>query len=107
MRNLIVGLIGLFLLIVLLVPAEHALLNLTHRRLDRSRRVVRAAVFLAGVCAWAYASYGPLYQLASQWWFISFLVVAGVWKLVVDVLIFGAPDRPASGKPGQSETHDR
>ncbi len=99
--NLIVGLVGLLLLLVLLAPAERALLSLTRRRLDRSRRVVRSIVFLVGIFAWGYATYVPFYRVAAQWWFIGFLIVAGVWKLVVDVLLFGAPDRPESGKgPG-------
>jgi hypothetical protein len=105
--NLAVGLVGLVLLLVLLVPAERALLNVTRRRLDRRRRVPRALLFLVGVASWGYVSYAPLYGSAGRWWFISFLVVAGVWKLVVDVLIFGVPDRADSAKPprdGSSES---
>lgn len=98
--NLAVGLVGVVLLLVLLVQAERALKALTRRHLDRSRRVIRAFMFLAGTAAWAYASYAPLYLSGRQWWwFASFLVVAGVWKLVVDILIFGVPDRPDSAKP--------
>ena len=97
--DLVVGLVGLVLLLVLLGPAERGLLKLTHRHLNRSRRVIRAFMFLAGVSAWAYSSYVPLYEFSRQWWFISFLIVAGVWKLVVDVLIFGARDAKDSAKP--------
>jgi cytochrome c oxidase assembly factor CtaG len=98
--KLVVGLVGMVLLLVLLVQAERALIVRTRRRLDRSRRALRSFVFLVGVAAWAYASYAPLYLSGRQWWwFASFLVVAGVWKLVVDILIFGVPDRPDSAKP--------
>lgn len=97
---LVMGLGGIVLLLVLLVQAERALKALTRRHLDRSRRVTRSVVFLAGAAAWAFASYAPLYRSGRQWWwFASFLIVAGVWKLVVDVLIFGVPDRPDSSKP--------
>ncbi len=54
--NLVVGLVGAVLLIVLLVPAERELKKLTRRHLDHSRRVIRSVVFLAGAAAWAYAS---------------------------------------------------
>ena len=97
--DLVFGLLGMVLLLVLLALAERALMNLTRRHLDRSRRVIRSIVFLAGVAAWAYASYVPLYRFGRQWWFISFLVVTGLWKLVVDVLIFGVPNPPDSAKP--------
>jgi len=98
-RELVVGVVGLVLLLVLLGPAEHGLLKLMDRHLNRSRRVIRAFLFLAGVAAWAYLSYVPLYQFNRQWWFISFLIVAGVWKLVVDVLIFGVQNAKDSVKP--------
>jgi hypothetical protein len=94
LSKLVVGLVGTVLLFVLLVPAERELKKLTRRHLDRSRRVIRSVVFLAGVAAWAYASYVPLYRFGAEWWFMSFLVVVGLWKLVGDVLIFGVPDRP-------------
>lgn len=98
--DLAVGIVGTVLFLVLLAQAERALKALTRRHLDRSRRVIRSGVFLAGAGAWAYASYVPLYRFGSEWWwFAGFLVVAGVWKLVVDVLIFGVPDRPDSAKP--------
>lgn len=98
--NLVLGLVGMVLLLVLLVQAERVLKARTRRHLDRSRRVIRSVVFLAGAAAWAYASYAPLYRSGRQWWwFASFLVAAGVWKLVVDVLIFGVRDRPDSAKP--------
>lgn len=99
-RDLLVGLVGLLLLLVLLGPAERLLLKLTHRHLNRSLRVIRAFAFLAGVATWGYLSYAPLYELSRQWWFFSFLIVAGAWKLVVDVLIFGARDAKDSAKPG-------
>lgn len=99
-RDLVLGLIGIVLFLVLLAPTERALLNLTRRHLDRRRRVIRSIVFLAGMAAWAYLTYQPLYRLSRVWWFVGFLVVAGLWKLVVDVLIFGAPDRPGSAAPG-------
>ena len=92
-RELIWGIVALVAFIALLAPAEHALLNATRRRLDRSRRVIRAIVFLAGIGAWAYLSYLKWYQTASEWWFIGFLIVAALWKLIVDVLIFGVSDR--------------
>lgn len=99
-NNLVLGLVGVVLLLVLLVQAERALKALTRRRLDRNRRVIRSGVFLAGTAVWAYASYAPLYRSGRQWlWFASFLIVAGVWKLVVDVLIFGVPDLSDPAKP--------
>lgn len=98
-RDLVVGLLGLVLLLALLGPAEGALLRFTRRHLNRSRRVVRAFLFLAGVAAWGYFSYAPLYRSSRQWWFFSFLIVAGLWKLIVDVLIFGVRDPLDSAKP--------
>lgn len=95
-RDLIWGIVALVLFIVILAPAEHALLNVTRRRLDRSRRVPRAFFFLVGVGAWAYVSYLRIYPSSSEWWYIGFLIVAGVWKLIVDVLIFGISDRAHS-----------
>ena len=92
-RDLIWGIVALVLFIVILAPAEHALLNVTRRRLDRSRRVLRALLFLVGVGAWAYVSYLRIYPSSSAWWFIGFLIVAGLWKLIVDVLIFGISER--------------
>jgi hypothetical protein len=92
--NLVVGLAGSVLLVVLLVLAERELKKMMRRHLDRSRRFIRSVVYLAGVAAWAYASYAPLHRFGGLWWFMSFLVVSGLWKLVVDVLIFGVPDRP-------------
>ncbi len=92
-RELIWGIVALVLFIVLLAPAEHALLNVTRRRLDRRRRVIRSMVFLLGIGIWAYLSYLKWYQTASEWWFIGFLIVAGLWKLIVDVLIFGLSEQ--------------
>lgn len=100
-RELIWGIVALVLFIALLAPAEHALLNVTRRRLDRSRRVIRSIVFLVGIGTWAYLSYLQWYQTASEWWFIGFLVMAGVWKLIVDVLIFGVSDRPPPSRADQ------
>lgn len=95
-RDLLWGLVALVLFIVILAPAERALLNLTRRRLDRSRRVIRSLLFLVGMGAWAYVSYIKVYRTSSEWWFIGFLIVAGLWKLIVDVLIFGVHDRAHS-----------
>jgi hypothetical protein len=97
-RQLVWGIVALVLFIVLLAPAEHNLLRVTKRRLDRKRRVIRAFLFLAGVGAWAYVSYLRMYSSSSGWWFISFLIVAGIWKLIVDVLIFGVSERAHSSK---------
>ena len=84
--------------VALLLPAERALLSVTRRRLDLrfSRRVVRSVVFVAGVAAFVYAFYGPLYRSGRHWWYISFFVAAGLWKLLLDVLIVGVPDRTDS-----------
>ena len=97
-RDLILGIAALVLFIALLAPAERALLNVLRRRLDRSRRVIRSFLFLVGVGAWAYVSYLKMYGTSSEVWFISFLIVAGVWKLIVDVLIFGVSDPTRSSK---------
>jgi hypothetical protein len=97
-RQLVWGIVALVLFIALLAPAEHTLLRVTGRRLDRSRRVVRSFLFLAGVGAWAYVSYLRMYSNSSSLWFISFLIVAGIWKLIVDVLIFGVSERTHSSK---------
>lgn len=90
--------------LVVLVPAERALLNFTRRRLElrASRRVIRSVVFVAGVAAFCYAFYEPLNRSGKQWWYISFFVVAGLWKLLADVLIVGVPDRTDSSKPSQT-----
>ena len=90
--------------VMLLLPAERALLYLTRRRLDlrAGRRAIRSVVFVVGVAAFCYAFYEPLYRSGKQWWFISFFVVAGLWKLLVDVLIVGVPDRTDSSKPSQT-----
>lgn len=98
-RDLILGIVALVLFIVILAPAERALLNVTRRRLDRRRRVVRAMLFLVGMGAWAYVTYIKVYPSSSEWWFFGFLIVAGLWKLTIDVLIFGVPDRARSSGP--------
>ena len=92
-KELIWGIVALVLFIALLAPAEQALLNVTGRRLDRRRRVIRSIVYLLGIGAWAYLSYLKWYQTASEWWFIGFLIVACLWKLIVDVFIFGVSDQ--------------
>ncbi|HTW75988.1 MAG TPA: hypothetical protein VMD56_13835 [Steroidobacteraceae bacterium] len=97
--DLWVGIVGLVLLLALLPAAEHALKKLTRRHLDRRRRVIRAFLFLIGVAAWAAVSYEAWFGRSRQGWFISFLIVAGAWKLVVDVLIFGVRDPPDSTTP--------
>lgn len=97
-KELLWGIAALVLFIALLAPAEHALLNAMRRRLDRSRRVIRSMLFLLGVGAWGYVSYLRMYGNSSELWFISFLIVAGVWKLIVDVLIFGFSDPARSSK---------
>jgi hypothetical protein len=104
--NQVVGLVVLWL--VVLLPAEAALLKLTRRRLDlrSSRRVIRSLVFLAGVAAFVYAFYEPLYRSGRQWWIICFFVVSGLWKLLVDVLIVGVPDRTDSSKPSLTGRSD-
>lgn len=91
--TLVINVIALVLLLVLLAAAEHALLTLTRRQLDRSRRVIRAIAFLLGMGAWGLISYFFIFTAGGEWWFISFLAAAGIWKLVVDVLIFGTPER--------------
>jgi hypothetical protein len=91
--TLVINVIALILLLVLLAAAERALIKLTRRHLDRSRRVIRAIVFLLGIGGWGWISYFRLFPAGGEWWFVSFLVVAGVWKLLVDVLIFGVPER--------------
>lgn len=92
-KDLIWGIVALVLFIALLAPSEYALLNVTRRRLDRSRRFIRSIVFLVGIGTWAFFSYVRWYRTSSEWWFIGFLIVAGLWKLTVDVLIFGVSDR--------------
>jgi Na+-driven multidrug efflux pump len=94
--SLVINVMALVLMLVLLAAAEQALKRLTGRRLDRSRRVLRAIVYLAGVCAWALVSYLGIFRGAGEWWFVSFLAVAGLWKLIVDLFIFGAPQRSSS-----------
>jgi hypothetical protein len=90
--------------VVLLLPAERALLNLTRRRLDLrfGRRAIRSFVFAAGVAAFSYAFYEPLSRSGRHWWLISLFVVAGLWKLLLDVLIVGVPDRTDSSKPSRT-----
>ena len=92
-KELILAVVGLVLFIALLSQAERALLQVMQRRLDRSRRVIRALLFLVGILAWGYGSSLLWYRSASGWWFVIFLVVAGAWKLIIDVLVFGVPDR--------------
>jgi hypothetical protein len=103
--SLVVYLVVTVLWVALLLPAERALLNLTRRHLDLrwSRRVIRSVAFFAGVAAFIYVFYEPLYRCGKQWWFISFFVVASLWKLLLDVLIVGVPDRSDSSKPSQTE----
>ena len=95
-KSLLIAIGALVLLLAGLGPAERALMRWTGRRLDRSRRVLRAFVFLFGIAAWGYGSYLRLYPISSNAWFFIFLLVAGLWKLIVDVLIFGVPDRPGA-----------
>ena len=91
--TLVIDVIALVLLLVLLAAAERALLTLTRRHLDRSRRVIRAICFLVGMGAWGLISYFFIFPTGGQWWFTCFLAAAGIWKLIVDVLIFGAPEQ--------------